>query len=136
MLHIGALLGHKKAERFGLLPVPDSLPRLVFLPGDEGRYVPIEALLLEYADQVFSMYDMLEKTVFCVTRNADINPDDEPFDGETDFRKKMEKLLRQRRRLAVVRVELTRPVSRHFLEFFLRRFDVEEEQIFLSRRLP
>ena len=101
VLHIAALLGHKKSERLGLMPVPASLPALVFLPGDGARYVPIEDILLEYTGSVFEMYDVLEKTVFCVTRNADINPDDETFGAdEGDLRKKMEKLLRLRRRMA------------------------------------
>ena len=137
VLHIAALLGHKKSERLGLLPVPASLPALVFLPGDGTRYVPIEEILLEYTGNVFEMYDVLEKTVFCVTRNADINPDDETFGAEeVDFRKKMEKLLRQRRRMAVVRVELNRPISDHFREYFRSRFDVADAQIFLSRKAP
>ena len=137
VLHIAALLGHKKNERLGLLPVPASLPALVFLPGEEARYVPIEDILLEYTGSVFEMYDVLEKAVFCVTRNADINPDDETFGAEEgDFRKKMEKLLRQRRRMAVVRVELNRPISDHFKEYFRSRFDVADAQIFLSRKAP
>ena len=137
VLHIAALLGHKKSERLGLLPVPKSLPALIFLPGDRPRYVPIEDILLEYTGSVFEMYDVLEKTVFCVTRNADINPDDETFGAEEeDFRKKMEKLLRQRRRMAVVRVELNRPISDHFKEYFRSRFDVSDAQIFLSRKAP
>ena len=137
VLHIAALLGHKKNERLGLLPVPASLPPLVFLPGSGKRYVPIEEILLAYTGSVFEMYDVLEKTVFCVTRNADINPDDETFGAEEgDFRQKMEKLLRRRRRMAVVRVELTRPVSDHFRAYFRSRFDVSDTQIFLSRRAP
>ena len=44
-----------------------------FAPGN-----PLEEVLLFYADSVFEMYSTLEKVVFCVTRNADINPDDEP----------------------------------------------------------
>ncbi len=136
MLHIGVLLSRKKGETFGLLPVPASLPPLIFLPGDTGRYVSVESVLYEYADNVFGMYDVLEKVVFCVTRNADINPDDEPFDGEMDFRRKMEKLLKQRRRLAVVRLELGQPISAHFTEYFRHRFQVEDEQIFLSRKAP
>ena len=50
VLHIAALLAHKKNERLGLLPVPASLPALVFLPGPPGQYVPVEDILLEYAD--------------------------------------------------------------------------------------
>ena len=137
VLHIAALLSHKKTERLGLLPVPASLPPVVFLPETPSRYIPTEDILLAYADHVFEMYDVLEKTVLCVTRNADIQVDDETFGVEGgDFRKKMEKLLRQRRRMAVVRVEINRPISNHFKEHFRSRFEVSDAQIFLSRTAP
>lgn len=118
-LHVGVRLSRKKSEFWGLIPMPPSVPELLFLPEQNGicRYVPLEEVLLFYADSVFEMYSTLEKVVFCVTRNADINPDDEPFapDGrEIDLRAKMEKLLRERRRLCVVRVELSAPISGHF----------------------
>ena len=137
VLHIAALLSHKKTERLGLLPVPASLPPVVFLPETPSRYILTEDILLAYADHVFEMYDVLEKTVLCVTRNADIQVDDETFGVEGgDFRKKMEKLLRQRRRMAVVRVEINRPISDHFKEHFRSRFEVNDAQIFLSRTAP
>ena len=137
VLHIAALLSHKKTERLGLLPVPASLPPVVFLPETPSRYILTEDILLAYADHVFEMYDVLEKTVLCVTRNADIQVDDETFGVESgDFRKKMEKLLRQRRRMAVVRVEISRPISDHFKEHFRSRFEVSDAQIFLSRTAP
>ena len=137
VLHIAALLSHKKTERLGLLPVPASLPPVVFLPETPSRYILTEDILLAYADHVFEMYDVLEKTVLCVTRNADIQVDDETFGVEGgDFRKKMEKLLRQRRRMAVVRVEISRPISDHFKEHFRSRFVVSDTQIFLSRTAP
>ena len=137
VLHIAALLSHKKTERLGLLPVPASLPPVVFLPETPSRYILTEDILLAYADHVFEMYDVLEKTVLCVTRNADIQVDDETFGVEGgDFRKKMEKLLRQRRRMAVVRVEINRPISDHFKEHFRSRFEASDAQIFLSRTAP
>ena len=137
VLHIAALLSHKKTERLGLLPVPASLPPVVFLPETPSRYILTEDILLAYADHVFEMYDVLEKTVLCVTRNADIQVDDETFGVEGgDFRKKMETLLRQRRRMAVVRVEISRPISDHFKEHFRSRFEVSDAQIFLSRTAP
>ena len=137
VLHIAALLSHKKTERLGLLPVPASLPPVVFLPETPSRYILTEDILLAYADHVFEMYDVLEKAVLCVTRNADIQVDDETFGVEGgDFRKKMEKLLRQRRRMAVVRVEINRPISDHFKEHFRSRFEVSDAQIFLSRTAP
>lgn len=138
--YVAALLGRKKGELLGLIPVPPSVPAMIFLPEDKGRYVLLEQLLLAFSDTVFEMYDVLEKTLFCVTRNADISLDDEPFNAvglqEVDVRAKMEKLLRRRTKLRVVRVELSKPISHHFKEYFRARFDVEPQQIFLSRKTP
>ena len=132
VLHIAVLLSHKKNERLGLIPVPASLPPITFLPNDKRRYLMTEDILLAFADSIFEMYDVLEKTVFCVTRNADV-----PLGSEqVDLRKKMERMLRQRRRMAIVRVELSRPVSSHFKECLHKRFEVTDEQIFLSRSAP
>lgn len=137
VLHIAVLLSHKKNERLGLIPVPASLPPITFLPNDKRRYLMTEDILLAFADSIFEMYDVLEKTVFCVTRNADVPLDDEPFGSEqVDLRKKMERMLRQRRRMAIVRVELSRPVSSRFKECLHKRFEVTDEQIFLSRSAP
>ena len=137
VLHIAVLLSHKKNERLGLIPVPASLPPITFLPNDKRRYLMTEDILLAFADNIFEMYDVLEKTVFCVTRNADVPLDDESFGSEqVDLRKKMERMLRQRRRMAIVRVELSRPVSSHFKECLHKRFEVTDEQIFLSRSAP
>lgn len=139
--YVAALLGRKKGELLGLIPVPPSASAMIFLEEGKGRYVLLEQVLLAFTDAVFDMYDVLEKTLFCVTRNADISLDDEPFNAvvelqEVDVRAKMEKLLRKRTKLRVVRVELSKPISHHFKEHFRARFDVEPEQIFLSRRTP
>lgn len=139
VIHVGVLLGKKKSELLGLIPVPASLPAVVRLSENEGRYVLLEEILFAYADTVFEMYDVLEKVLFCVTRNADINLDDEPFDPdgqELDVRTKMEKLLRRRSRLCVVRLELSRPISSHFREHLCKRFNITDSQIFISRKSP
>ena len=65
-----------------------------------------------------------------MTRNADINPDDEAFDfdSDQDFRGKMKKLLRQRQRLAPVRLELGSPISATFLRYLEEQLPVSAEQ--------
>lgn len=139
VIHVGVLLGKKKNETLGLIPAPASLPAVVLLDGEQGRFVLLEEILFAYADTVFEMYDVLEKVIFCVTRNADINLDDEPFSpaGQVpDVRTKMEKLLRRRNRLGVVRLELSRPISNHFSGLLGDRFHVSDAQIFLSRKSP
>ena len=132
-LHIGAWLKYKNNPMFAVIPVPAALPEVIFLPGGETRYIRTEEVILEHVSQIFKSDTILEKTVFCVTRNADINPDDEAFDFDSDdFRGKMKKLLRQRQRLAPVRLEMSRPISETFLKYLKEHLPVTQEQVYVT----
>lgn len=76
---------------------------------------------------------MAEKNCVCVTRNADIAPQDEGFDVDDDFRCQMQKLLHKRKRMAVVRLECAAPLSEALSAFLCKRCHVTPAQIFLSR---
>ncbi|MDO5846079.1 MAG: polyphosphate kinase 1, partial [Methanocorpusculum sp.] len=132
VLHIGAVLQDGDKTLFGVIPVPDALPDIVRLPGADLRYVRTEEILLEYVANVFSMYEIAEKTVLCITRNADINPEDEAFDFNGDFRSKMQKLLAERRRLAAVRLELSAPLSAQFLEYLCGTLGLSFSQVYVT----
>ena len=133
-MHIGAWLKYKNHPMFAVIPVPAALPEVVFLPGGETRYISTAEIILEHVGQIFRNDTILEKTVFCVTRNADINPDDEAFDfdSDQDFRGKMKKLLRQRQRLAPVRLELGSPISATFLRYLEEQLPVSAEQVYVT----
>ncbi len=133
VLHVGAWVKYRVRDVFAVIPLPDALPPVLFLPGSELRYIHTEDILLNYVEDIFTNYAVQEKVVFCVTRNADINPNDENFDlyGE-DFRKQMQKALKQRMRLAPVRLELSRPISADFLDYLKNRLPVVDAQIFVT----
>lgn len=130
VLHIGVMLQHKGRVLFGVIPMPASLPAVFYLPGSNTRYIRLENIVLEYTEQLFAPYTVLEKAVFCVTRNADVNPDDEVFADESDYRKRMQKVLRQRRRLAPVRLELSSPISKKFSAYFMDKLGLQPMQIY------
>lgn len=135
VLHIGAWVKYRSRDVFGVIPMPEALPGVLFLPCDEGlRYIHMEELLLHHAGDIFANYEVRAKCVFRVTRNADINPEDEAFDMDEndDFRKKMRKALRQRTRLAPVRLELSERISGDFLEYLKKRLPVTDEQVFFT----
>lgn len=135
VLHIGAWVKYRSRDVFGVIPMPEALPGVLFLPCDEGlRYIHMEELLLHHAGDIFANYDVRAKCVLRVTRNADINPEDEAFDMDEndDFRKKMRKALRQRTRLAPVRLELSERISGDFLEYLKKRLPVTDEQVFFT----
>lgn len=124
--------GKEKNERFGLIPLPEALPRLIFLPGNSTRYILTERVLLEYAEDIFSMYTVSDKTILTVTRNADINPDDENFEVDDDYRHHMKRILKKRARLACVRLELGSECSPELRDFFMRRLSLKKDQVFKS----
>lgn len=124
----------KEKEQFGLIPVPDALPRVIFLPGASVRYILLEQVLLSYTEDVFSMYTVSDKAVICVTRNADINPDDENFEVDDDYRHHMKRVIKKRARLACVRLELFGGEgSAELREFFMRQLSLKKEQVFKSK---
>jgi polyphosphate kinase len=131
-LNVGVRLETKEGKRFGLIPVPKSLPRLLYLPGGSVRYVRMEEIILENADRVFDRCEMVEKTVLSVTRNADLNPDDETFELEENFRLHMKKVLKKRARLAPVRLETRDKLSGEFLKYLLAQLDLSKEQAYVS----
>ena len=65
----------------------------------------MEKVIMEYLELVFDKYEVSDKNYICVTRNADISPDDEMYADNDDFRHVMKETLHKRRRMAVVRME-------------------------------
>lgn len=133
VLHIGAVLQDGERTLFGVIPVPAVLPDIVMLPGSDLRYVRTEDIIYEHVSDIFGMYDISEQTILCITRNADINPEDEAFDINSDFRMKMQKLLAERRRLAAVRLELNTPISERFAAYLCGTLGLSFAQMYISK---
>ena len=88
---------------------------------------------MEYVESIFSMYEVLEKTYLCVTRDADITADDDLLDESTDFRLAMKKLLSKRNRMSIVRLEVSSDLSKEFEELLFAKFDIDPQQHFVTR---
>lgn len=133
-LYAAALLENKKGRRaLGIVPVPDNAPPYLMFSGQK-RFVRTENILLRWLPTLFDAYNVKESCILAVTRNADISFDDEKFeDSEEDFRRQMQKLLKQRDHLAVVRLELSAPVSQEFQKLLSSVIRVENRQIFVDR---
>lgn len=130
--HVCAMLRHKNKEVFGVVPAPSSLPGIIFLPGNDVRYIRLEDILQEYLPDIFSMYSVLESVQLCITRNGDIHTDENVVDVDLDFRNKMKKLLTQRRRLAPVRLELSNQISSKLEAYLCEKLGIIPNQIYIS----
>ncbi len=131
-LYIFALLKHKNDTILGVLPVPKSLPEVIFLPGSDVRFIRTEKVLYEYVADAFGKYEIQERNCLCITRNADIQADSESFDNEQDFKETMKGLLNKRRKLAVVRLEANYNMSLKFSNILCEKFGITTQQIFVS----
>ena len=130
VIHVGAWLHRGEKKVFAVIPLPASLPEVVLLPGDTLRCIRTEEILFRQLPAIFSTYTVDEASAFCVTRNADVNPDDEAFEYDEDFRRKMKKVLGKRRRLAPVRLEYDREISDCFLQYLCDRLSITLEQAY------
>lgn len=99
----------KKQPVFGMLPVTGgAFERVVYLPAEKGiRFVLTEDLIAHFADLAFKNYEILSRTVFRITRNADIDVKEALYDHDVDFRDVMEEVIKKRKKLAPVRIELS-----------------------------
>ena len=121
-----------KKERIGIIPCSNNmLTRMVELPGGKGRYMLIEELILHYIGQVFKGYKVKGKSLLKVVRNADIDAD-AAYDEDLDYREFMEDLMKQRKKLSPVRIDLSREMDETVVDALCRYLDVTPDRVFRS----
>lgn len=121
-----------KKERIGTIPCSNNmLTRLVELPGGKGRYMLIEDLILHYIGKVFKGYKVKGKSLLKVVRNADIDAD-AAYDEDLDYREFMEDLMKQRKKLSPVRIDLSREMDETVVDALCRYLDVTPDRVFRS----
>ena len=122
-----------KEQILGIVPVPTYVSDILMLPGHDIRYIRMEKVIMEYLDLVFDQYEVSDPNYICVTRNADVSPDDEALEVTDDFRKLMQKTLHKRRRMAVVRLETAEKLSPQMQDYFCEKFKIRPAQIFRTK---
>lgn len=121
-----------KKERIGIIPCSNNmLTRMVELPGGKGRYMLIEDLILHYIGKVFKGYKVKGKSLLKVVRNADIDVD-AAYDEDLDYREFMEDLMKQRKKLSPVRIDLSREMDETVVDALCRYLDVTPDRVFRS----
>ena len=124
---------NKKEQMLGIVPVPTYVSDILMLPGHDIRYIRMEKVIMEYLHLVFDQYEVSDPNYICVTRNADVSPDDEALEVTDDFRKLMQNTLYKRRRMAVVRLETAEKLSAKMQEYFCEKFKITPAQIFRTK---
>lgn len=119
-------------ERIGIIPCTNNMvERLVELPGKNGRYILSEDIILHYIGKVFKGYKVKGKSLIRVIRNADIDAD-ALYDEDLDYRDFMEGLMKERKKLSPVRLDMSREIDSAVVESLCRYLDVSPERVFQS----
>ena len=105
---VASLSTKSQKERIGIIPCSNSVfERLIEIPTMKGCYMLSEELILHFLPKVFKGYGITGKSLIRVTRNADIDAD-ALYDEDLDYREFMADLIKQRKKLSPVRLELKR----------------------------
>ena len=126
-----------QTENFARVKVPPLLPRFVRLPGGEPnprnngivdtRFVPLEDIIGEFLGELFPGMDVLQHHTFRVTRNEDLEVDED--EGE-NLLLQLEKELLRRRFGPPVRLEVADDINPQVLELLMRELDITDEDVY------
>lgn len=109
-IYAAAMLKSKNGSCMGIVPCEDGvLPRLVTVPGEGKRFVLMEDLIAGFLPKIFSHFKVEDAVLLRLIRSADIEVDEAAADTADllpdEYRKRMEKLIRRRKRLSPVKLE-------------------------------
>lgn len=120
----------KKKERVGIVACSSSaLPRLVQVSERPKTYMLSEELILHFISKIFPNYEIKAKSLLRVSRNADIDAD-ALYDEDLDYREFMSGLMKKRRRLAPIRLEMSRDLDKRIVKLLCKHLETEEYAVF------
>ena len=131
-LNVMLIIENKGEILYGLIPITSILPRIIYFPKDEMRFILLEKIIYEYVNEIFSNYNVEFKTIVSVTRNADIALSDSQIDEDEDYRGYMKKILKKRTRLAPIRLEIYKYSDSILTEFLCDQLNIQYSQVLIS----
>lgn len=127
---IAVLNTDKEKERIGIVPCSSqAFQRLVEIPDRKGCYMLAEELILHYLPLLFPKYRIVSKTLARITRNADIDADS-IYDEDLNYREHMVEVIRRRRKLCPVRLELSRQIDAAIIARLCDFLQLDQERVF------
>lgn len=124
-------LESKSDIRMGIIPISDQWQRMILL--GNGRFILAEDAILAYAHTLFANSQVIDRTILRVTRSANISLDDIGELRTGNYRADMETMLQERKRLPVVRMELSETFYRPAFEYLCKQLHIKEEQVFYAK---
>ncbi|MCI8443128.1 MAG: polyphosphate kinase 1 [Provencibacterium sp.] len=121
-----------KDIKLGIIPLGNLPPYFIFSVNSRQKVLFTADIVYRYAQELYSKYQVEEKHLLRVTRNADISPNEALFDYDMDFRGIMEEMLKKRKRLSVVRLQLSHMPSAHLCRFLCQKLAVAPERLVIN----
>lgn len=116
-----------------IIPCSNSVfKRLIDIPTRPGTFMLSEELILHFLPKLFPKYEIIEKSLLRITRNADIDTET-IYDEDMDYRDAMENLVKQRKRMNPVRIELSRKINKKLIAEICKYVHMDKSHVFLSR---
>lgn len=129
-----ALLATKGGKtRTAIIPCSNNVfKRLIDIPTRKGTFMLSEELILHFLPKMFKNYEVKEKSLLRITRNADIDTET-IYDEDLDYRDAMENLIKQRKRMNPVRMEFSRELNKKMINSLCKTIQVEKDHVFQSK---
>ena len=129
-----ALLATKGGKtKTAIIPCSNNVfKRLIDIPTRPGTVMLSEELILHFLPKLFKKYEIKEKSLLRITRNADIDTET-IYDEDMDYRDAMENLVKQRKRMNPVRMEFSRKINKKLIAEICKYIHMDKEHVFLSR---
>ena len=120
----------KGKEKLGIIPCSSAgIQRLIPVPGKTGTYMLSEELILHFVSKIFKGYHIKAISLLRITRNADIDAD-ALYDEDLDYREFMVELIKARKKLAPIRLELSREMDGDVVETLCDYLEVDKNFVF------
>ena len=134
-LYIIVQLESKKGKRkMGIVSCGNAIDeRMLAVPSMQGQFILVEDIILHFVSKVFSKYTIKNKGFIRVTRSADIDEDDHSLEGHDDYREMMETLIKQRRKLCPIRLEISEGLEDLEIMMLMNFLNLKKNQVFLSQ---
>lgn len=119
-------------EKLGIIPCGNEVfERLINIPGKDA-YMLSEEMILHYVPRIFKGYHVKSKSLIRITRNADIDAD-AMYDEDLDYRDFMVELIKKRKKLAPVRMELSKEMDGEIIDLLCGYLDLDPEYVFYDQ---
>lgn len=132
-LNIAVLLEDKKSlenHHIGTIQVPNVLDRFYYLPGGKGdskKYIMLEEILKLKIQDLFNAFDILGFSCYRISRNADLEYNEEDTD---DLLEVIKETIKLRKWGNVIKLEVEDNVSSELLEYLMDEFEITENNVF------